>query len=115
MSELTKPRVKLVGPKANEPIKAGDVVEVKTLITHIMETGQRKDAKTGQPIPRMIINTFAAKYNGKEVFRMKLQPGISANPYVSFFVKVTAAGDLELTWTEDGGKSITEKVKVELA
>jgi sulfur-oxidizing protein SoxZ len=107
---LEKPRIKVPATA-----KLGEVIEIKTLITHIMETGQRKDAKTGETIPRRIINTFAAKFAGKEVFRMKLQPGISANPYISFFMKVPGPGEFEFTWTEDGGDAITEKAKLEVA
>jgi len=58
----TKPRVKV--PKS---AKVGDVIEIKTLISHKMETGNRKDKKTGEKIPRLIINSFVAKFNGKQV------------------------------------------------
>lgn len=111
MAELAKPRIRIEPAQA----KAGDVIEIKTLIQHNMETGQRKDPKTGDTIPRDIINSFVAKFNGKEVFRAKLQPGISANPFISFFMKVPGPGELELTWTADGGQSITEKQKIEVA
>ena len=107
---LQKPRIKLP-----DTIQIGDVIEIKTLITHVMETGQRKEEKTGAPIPRSIINTFAARFNGKEVFRMKLHPAISANPYIAFFLKVTAPGELEFMWIEDGGASITERMKLEVS
>jgi sulfur-oxidizing protein SoxZ len=65
--------------------KAGEVIEVKTLISHEMESGNRKD-KDGKVIPRKIIKAFAAKFNGKEIFRADWHPAISANPYQSFFV-----------------------------
>jgi sulfur-oxidizing protein SoxZ len=107
---LQKPRIKLP-----DKIQAGDVIEIKTLITHPMETGQRKDEKTSAPVPRLIINTFAARFNGKEVFRMKLHPAIAANPYVSFFLKVPAAGELEFMWIEDGGASLIERMKLDLS
>jgi sulfur-oxidizing protein SoxZ len=106
---MSKPRIKLP-----EKAKVGDVIEVKTLIQHVMETGQRKDPE-GKPIPRFIINTFSAKFAGTEVFRAELQPGISANPYMSFYMKVPGPGEFEFTWTEDGGKSIVEKVKLNVA
>ena len=85
----TKPRIKVP-----DSAKAGDVIEVKTLISHVMETGQRKD-RDGKPIPRNIINTFAATFNGKQVFKADLQPGISANPYIAFHMKVPGPGELE--------------------
>jgi sulfur-oxidizing protein SoxZ len=111
MAELAKPRVRIEPAK----VKAGDVIEIKTLIQHNMETGQRKDPKTGETIPRNIINSFVAKFNGKEVFRAKIQPSISANPFISFFLKVPGSGELELTWTADGGQSVTEKQKIEVS
>lgn len=106
MSTPTKPRIRVP-----ESAKAGDVIEVKTLISHVMETGQRKDAQ-GKPIPRNIINTFTASFNGKEVFKVDLQPGISANPYMAFHMRVPGPGDLELSWLDDSGARIVEKVKL---
>ncbi|MEE9588166.1 MAG: thiosulfate oxidation carrier complex protein SoxZ [Hyphomicrobiaceae bacterium] len=104
---MAKPRVKI--PKS---AKVGDVVQIKTLITHKMETGLRKDKKTGEIIPRQIINSFAAKYNGKEVFRAKMHPAISANPYISFFMKVPGPGEFEFIWVDDTGKSWSTKKKL---
>ncbi len=103
----TKPRVKV--PKS---AKVGDVIEIKTLISHKMETGNRKDKKTGDKIPRLIINSFVAKFNGKQVFQTKMHPSISANPYIAFFMKVTGAGEFEFTWTDDSGKSWSAKKKL---
>ena len=105
----TKPRIKI--PAA---AKVGEVIEVKTLISHVMETGQRKD-KDGKTIPRNIINAFSASFGGKDVFKASLQPGISANPYLAFFMKVSGPGDLELTWVDDAGLKITEKVAINVA
>lgn len=101
----TKPRIK-VEP---EGAKAGDILTVKTLVSHVMETGQRKD-KDGKAIPRDIINTFAASLAGKEVFKVTLHPGISANPYISFNMRHPGTGELELTWVDDAGVKIIEKV-----
>jgi sulfur-oxidizing protein SoxZ len=103
---MSKPRVKL--PDA---AKVGDIIEVKTLISHVMETGQRKTPE-GQSIPRNIINAFSAKFAGNEVFKAELYPGISANPYLSFFMKVPGPGEFEFTWLEDGGNKIVQKVKL---
>jgi len=105
----TKPRIRVP-----ETAKVGDVIEIKTLISHIMETGQRKDSD-GKPIPRHIINTFTAVFNGKQVFKADLRPGISANPYLAFHMRVTGPGDLELTWLDDAGSQVTEKVKINVA
>jgi sulfur-oxidizing protein SoxZ len=103
---MAKPRIKL-------PDKAsvGQVIEVKTLVQHVMETGQRKDPD-GKPIPRFIINSFSVKYAGKDVFAADLQPGIAANPYISFFMKVPGPGEFEFTWVEDGGAKTVEKLKL---
>ena len=100
----TKPRIKV--PAA---VKIGEVIEVKTLISHVMETGQRKD-KDGKAVPRNIINTFEATFAGQPVFKASLQPGISANPYIAFFMRVPGPGELELTWLDDAGVKIVEKV-----
>lgn len=103
----SKPRVKV--PKS---AKAGDVIQIKTLISHKMETGLRKDKKTGKPIPRNIINSFVATFDGEEVFRSKMHPAISANPYISFYMKVAKPGEMVLTWTDDSGKSWSAKRKI---
>src|SRR5262245_22515370 len=103
---MTKPRIKLP-----ESAKVGEVIEIKTLISHVMETGQRRGAD-GAVVPRSIINGFTAKYAGAEVFKAELHPGISANPYLSFFMKVPGPGEFEFSWTEDGGKKTVEKLKL---
>jgi len=94
-------------------IKKGEVIEVKTLVTHAMESGQRKDAN-GQVIPRKILNKFVCTYNGKEVFRSDLWPAISANPYIAFFIKAAESGTLEFAWTDDDGSVIKESAKIEV-
>ncbi|MDD9877077.1 MAG: thiosulfate oxidation carrier complex protein SoxZ [Magnetovibrio sp.] len=104
---MAKARVKV--PKS---VKKGEVFEVKTLISHKMETGQRKDKKTGKKIPRMIINKFVCTYNGKEVFTSDWHPAISANPYMAFFVKAGESGNLDFTWTDDKGKATKKSAKV---
>ena len=98
-------------PRVRVPKKAdkGEVVEIKTLISHPMESGQRKDRKTGELIPRKIINKFVCTYNGNEVFSADLEPAISANPYMSFFVKVEDSGEFEFTWTDDDGSTYSKK------
>ena len=102
----TKPRIKLP-----EQAKAGDIIEIKTLISHVMETGQRKDT-TGRVIARDIITTFTASFAGHEFFKASLQPGISANPFLHFTMRVPGPGEFEFTWTDDAGNKITEKVKL---
>ena len=82
--------------------KAGEVIEVKTLISHEMETGQRRDA-SGKPVPRKIIKKFVATFNGKEIFSADWHPAVSANPYQAFFVKVPETGTFEFSWLDDDG------------
>ena len=106
---MAKARIKLP-----ESAKVGDVIEVKTLISHVMETGQRKDAE-GKTVPRSIINLFTATFAGAEVITAELHPGISANPYLSFFMKVPGPGEFEFTWIDDAGAKIVEKQKLNVA
>ena len=92
-----KPRIRM--PKT---AKAGEVIEVKTLISHEMETGQRKDP-SGNKIPRKIIKKFVAKFDGQEIMSADWQPSISANPYHAFFVKVPKSGTFTFEWHDDDG------------
>jgi len=87
--------------------KRGDVIEIKTLIQHPMETGYRLDSK-GAAIPRDIINRFTCTYNGDEVFRAELHPAISANPFIAFSTVATETGELAFSWTDDHGQIQTE-------
>ena len=105
-----KPRVKVPGTAAK-----GDVIEIKTLINHKMETGQRKDSKTGEKIPRNIINKFMAEFNGKKFFETDIDPALSANPYLQFHAKVMEPGTFKFTWVDDDGTTYTteKKIKVE--
>lgn len=93
----SKPRVKV--PKT---AKAGEVITIKSLISHEMESGQRKD-KDGKPIPRQIINKFTCEFNGKPVFTCDLDPAVSANPYLEFSAKVSESGKFKFTWVDDNG------------
>ena len=94
--------------------KAGELIEIKTLISHEMESGQRKDA-AGKAIPRKIINKFTAEFNGKPVFSATLEPAIAANPYMQFFTKVEESGTFKFTWTDDDGSVTTAEEKITVA
>jgi sulfur-oxidizing protein SoxZ len=96
-----------VPPKA----KRGQVIEIKTLISHIMETGYRRN-ETGVAIPRDIINLFVCTYNGEEIFRANLFPAIAANPFITFFTVATETGTLEFKWTDDKGNADTGTAKI---
>lgn len=91
--------------------KAGEVIEVKTLISHEMESGQRKDA-SGNTIPRKIIKQFIATFNGKEILRADWFTSVSANPYQSFFVKVPETGTFVFSWVDDDGSVYKSEHKV---
>jgi sulfur-oxidizing protein SoxZ len=86
--------------------KKGEVIEIKTLISHVMETGFRKDA-AGKTIPREIINKFTCAFNGREVFSVDLEPAISPNPYLKFFARVEDSGTFRFTWVDDNGTVTT--------
>jgi len=109
MSAAPKPRVKI--PKK---AKAGEIVVLKTLISHEMESGQRKD-KDGNTIPRKIINKFACEFNGQPVFSCDIDPAISANPYFEFSAKVNESGTFKLTWTDDDGSVYADEHQIEVA
>ena len=87
--------------------KRGEVIEIKTLIAHPMETGNRL-GPTGAAIPRDIISRFLCTYNGEEVFRAELYPAIAANPFIAFFTVATESGEIAPSWTDDHEETQTE-------
>ena len=97
-----KPRIRV----DKKLVHNGEIVDVKTLISHIMETGLRKDA-SGKLIPRMIINTFNCEFNGEFVFGCNLESAVSANPYMQFTAKVEESGTFKFTWVDDDGTVTT--------
>lgn len=101
-------------PLINAPAQAkrGEIIEIKALILHPMETGYRHDIATGKTIPRDIIHTFVCRYNGEEIFRAELFPAVSANPFLSFFTAATESGTLALSWSDDRGTTQTETVPI---
>ncbi len=102
MASGVKPRVKVPKTAAQ-----GETVTIKTLISHPMESGQRKD-KEGNVIPRSIINRFVVDFNGENVIDVVLAPAISTNPYFEFQAKVPEAGEFTFTWYDDDGDVYTE-------
>jgi sulfur-oxidizing protein SoxZ len=97
----------------NVPRKAkrGDIIEIKALMSHIMETGFRRTA-SGDLVPRNIITSFTCRYNGAEVFRADLFPAISANPYFAFFTLARESGKFEFEWIGDNGFSSTASASI---
>ena len=107
----TKPTPRVRVPAQAKP---GEIIEIKTLISHEMESGQRKDA-AGKIVPRKIINKFIAAFNGKTVFEAEWNPAISANPYQSFFYKASETGEFTFTWKDDDGSDYVARNKLTMA
>ena len=91
--------------------RRGEIVEVRVLIQHNMETGYRRDEE-GRGIRRNCINLFICRYNGVEVFRAEFFPAVSANPFVSFTTVATESGTITMTWKGDNGFFATESVAI---
>ena len=104
MASGVKPRV-----KAPKKVAAGETATIKCLISHKMESGQRKDSD-GNKIPRSIINRFTCDFNGTNALDVTLEPAISTNPYFQFEVMIPEAGELKFTWYDDDG-SVYETAK----
>jgi sulfur-oxidizing protein SoxZ len=92
-------------------VRKGEPFEVKLLISHPMESGQRRDVQ-GSVVPRDIINSFVCTYNGEEVLRADLFPAIAANPFLSFDVVADKSGRLTMRFTDDRGTEQTETADV---
>lgn len=86
---------------------AGELLEIKTLVSHPMHSGFRSDA-TGKIIPRDILTRFECRYDDRLVFAMDLQPAIAANPYLSFYLRAGVSGALEFTWIDQHGERHSE-------
>ena len=87
--------------KYKKIVKAGENVKIKTLAEHEMETGVRRDDITGVIYPRLIIQSVIAKYNGKIVFKANWFSGVSANPYLAFYITAKESGLIEIEWKDD--------------
>ena len=106
MATGVKPRVKV--PKS---AAAGETIKIKTLISHKMESGQRKDSD-GNLIPRSIINRFTCDFNDQNVMDIELDPAISTNPYLEFDAVVPEAGTFKFTWYDDDGDIYEESKEI---
>jgi sulfur-oxidizing protein SoxZ len=97
----------------NVPAKAkrGDIIEIKALMSHIMETGFRRTT-TGELVPRNIITSFSCTYNGTEVFRADLFPAIAANPFIAFSTIAMESGTFDFHWIGDRGFSETASASI---
>jgi sulfur-oxidizing protein SoxZ len=103
---MAEPRIRL--PRQ---AKKGEVIEIKTMMPHPMETGYRRDVQ-GQPIPRHIIHTFTCTYNGIQVFRADWHPAVAANPYLAFYTVATESGRLRFEWIDEDGTTYTTEAEI---
>ena len=87
--------------KYKKIVNVGENVKIKTLAEHEMETGVRRDNITGIIYPRLIIQSVIAKYNGKIVFKANWFSGVSANPYLAFYITAKESGLIEIEWKDD--------------
>ena len=103
----------MVAALINVPKKAktGDVIEIKALMSHVMETGYRHTA-SGEIVPRDIITSFTCRFDGEEVFRADLFPATAANPFISFFTVATKSGKFDFEWIGDNGFSETASASI---
>ena len=107
MSDVT-PRIRI--PDTAAP---GETIVIRTLISHVMESGQRR-GPDGNLVPRSIINRFTVEFEGEFVVDAALEPAISANPYFEIEAVVPRTGDFTFTWYDDDGSvyRTTETVTV---
>lgn len=95
-------------------VRKGEAFEVRILVQHPMETGFRRDMN-GRAIPINILDKVTCRFAGNPVFSAELGSGMSANPYMSFFLKADASGELEVEWSDDRGEKGRATVKVAVA
>ena len=100
----------------NAPASArrGEIIEIKALVAHDMETGFRR-TQLGELIPRNIITQFVCTYNGAEIFRAEFYSAIAANPYLAFTTRASDSGTIACIWTGDNGYALTESVPISVA
>jgi len=91
--------------------KRGEIIEIKTLMSHIMETGYRHTAN-GDVVPRDIITSFSCRFNGAEIFRADLFPAVAANPFITFFTVANDSGKFEFEWIGDKGFTETASASI---
>lgn len=98
MSEIASLGRLRVPPRA----RRGEIIEIRLLLQHPMENGFRRDA-LGRALPKQIIHTLRARYDGREILRAEFGTGIAANPYLAFFTRATASGEVVVAWEDDAG------------
>jgi sulfur-oxidizing protein SoxZ len=91
--------------------RRGEIIEIRTLIGHPMETGYRA-GNDGRKVPRDIIRRFTCRYNGETVFSAEFFPAVAANPYCAFFTVAVASGTLAFSWDGDNGFAHAETAAI---
>lgn len=94
--------------------RAGEVIEVRALAQHPMETGYRLGSE-GQPLPRDLVRRVEARFEGELVFAADLHAAIAANPYLAFHLRVPRSGTLSVSWQGDGGVAHSESARIRVA
>ena len=107
---MANPRPRVRVPKS---ATKDEVITIKTLISHNMESGQRK-GKDGKLVPREIINKFTCEFNGQPVFSCDIDPAISSNPYFEFNARVPESGTFKFTWVDDNGSVYSTEQAIEV-
>jgi sulfur-oxidizing protein SoxZ len=95
-------------------VRRGEVIEIRTLIAHPMETGHRSDGQGGV-VPRRIIRRFTCRLDGRPVFSGDLHPAVAANPLIAFALRAQVSGTLECHWEGDDGFSHTQSAVLRVA
>lgn len=96
---------------APKTARKGDIIEIRAMIAHKMETGYRQ-GPNGQMIPRDIINRFVCTYGGEEIFAADLFPAVSANPFIAFSTIAIESGTITFAWTGDDGETQTATAEI---
>ena len=108
IADFGSPRV---APPRN--LQAGEPAEMRSLVTHPMETGLR-EGPDGEVLPRRLIDTLTVEYNGDTVLTVKMHTAVSENPYMRFFLTPDQAGEAVFRWTEEEGDSVEERLALDI-
>lgn len=106
-------RMTMIRIAAPQSARLGEVIELKAMIQHAMESGYRRD-QYGRQIPRDILKHFECLYNGEVVFQAEFFPGVAANPFLSFYTTATRSGTLAFRWVDQRGQVFSESVQLEV-
>ena len=103
-----QPTIRLAVP---ESVAAGEVIEIKVMIQHAMESGYRRGA-LGERIPRDIIKFFRCSQEGKTIFAAEFHPGVAANPLLTFHMRAERSGTLDFEWTDQAGQRWSKQAEL---